>query len=271
MAIDAKSFIEKHKDHLTPEEITEIEDTSRGYMSSQDYNRNFNKMKADTAAEREAIAAEAARVKNHEQALRQWEADNMFGPTAVTPPAPVNGNFVSKADFDAAIKATEERILGQVGPAVGGVFALAQWMPKFYADYATSYGKQLDAEKFIAFCNENKIADPHLGYKLFTTEDEKTRLAKDHASELVKAGEDAVRAFRTQHHLPETPLNRTPMSSPLMRTPRPVVPGVPAVPVVPAAPVVPAQPAAPAVAAMNLAAPDLADRMQANFMQALEK
>lgn len=268
MAIDANSvqaFIDKHKEHLTPEEITEIADTAKGYMSGQDYNRKMNAGKQELQTAQQLATAELQRAQAHEAALQKWEAENMFGPTATSPAPPPAGNFISKADFDAALKATEDRILGQVGPAVGGVFALAQWMPKFYADYQTSYGKQLDAEKFITFCNENKIADPHLGYKLFTTEDEKARLTKQHETDLVKAGEDAVRAFRTQHHLPETPLNRPAIPSPLMRTPRPVAP------VVPVVPVVPAQPAAPTVAAMTAAAPDLADRMQQNFMQALEK
>lgn len=267
MAIDANSvqaFIDKHKDHLTPEEITEIQDTAKGYMSGSDYQRNFNRLKTETAEEKRAAAAEMQAAKEHEANLRQWEAEHMFGPTA-TSPAPPAGTYISKADYDAGIKAVEERILGQVGPAVGGVFALAQWMPKFYADYFNSYGKQLDSEKFIAFCNDNKIADPHLGYKLFTTDDEKARMTTQHQADIVKAGEDAVRAFRTQNHLPETPLNRVPVPSPFMRVSRP------AAPVVTAAPVVAPQPAAPAVAAMNAAAPDLADRMQANFMQALEK
>lgn len=267
MAIDANSvqaFIDKHKDHLTPEEIVEIQETSKGYMSGSDYQRNFNRLKTETAAEKKANEEYAER-------LRQWEAENVLAAPLAAPniqQQPPTGNFISRADYEAGLKAVEDRILGQVGPAVGGVFALAQWMPKFYADYFSSYGKQLDSEKFIAFCNDNKIADPHLGYKLFTTEDEKERLTKTHQADLVKAGEDAVRAFRTQNHLPETPVNRVAIPSPLMRTPRPQAPPPPPVA---APPPVQQQAAPPAVAAMQQAAPDLADRMQANFMQALEK
>jgi hypothetical protein len=270
MAIDARSFIDKHKDHLTAEEVAEIEDTARGYMSGQDYNRNFNRLKTETAEEKRLAAAEMQAAKDHEANLRDWEREHMFGSTAVAQ-APA-GDFISKTDFQAALKAQEDRILGQVAPAVGGLYALSTVMPQFYHDYAKAYDKQFPAQKFIDFCNENKIADPALGYKLFTTEDEKERLTKSHAADIVKAGEDAVRAFRTQNHLPETPINRVSVPSPLMRTPRPI------------APVAPAQAQAPTVAALNQVAPTLTQpvipaamspegqqAMQANFTQALEK
>ena len=299
---DVNAFLTKHQAVLTPEEIEQVKELQKGYMRNEDYQRGYNKLKSDFASKEAALDA-------HEEKLTQWEEDHIrllnernaieqkFGPidrfiqTANpellrTP----TGDLVNKADVQAlqtelaSSKSQVEALKGQVDNLAAGTLVMVTKLPKYMQEYQKKYEKEFDSDKFIAFCQENSIANPDQAYRLFTLQDEEEYRKKQYDADIAKAKDDAVREFATKHHIPEAVATRiSPFRLP-GTSGRISAPGDGPTPTVarPAtaapAPVVAPPPVASSFATSSSAlassmsgASDLAARMQANFLAVKDK
>jgi hypothetical protein len=275
MPFDVNAFLAAHQDKLTAEEQTELR---AGYLRNEDYQRNFNRLKQE---HEQRIAAEDTYHNQLTAYEQRVQLANVLEQRLGVPleqlvqtanPAllqsPTTGEMVSRADIDALRTSMKNEVIAELAPAVTGTFHLAVNMPRYSWDYQQRYGKMLDGQKFVDFCRDNNISDSDLGFKLYTSEDEKTYLADQHQKELQRVREETERSVLSRHHIPE-PSSRPTLRSPLMRTFTPQTDAPAPVPAPVVTPVAPAPAPSAVPASVATAAPDLAARMQADFLKAL--
>lgn len=279
MAFNIEEFLKKNEATLPKEDLDEIR---RGYLAGSDYQRFMNTTKTDHARRLKEI-------EEHEAKLLAWETDaqeamrvraeieQRFGPVdrflATADPrilSTPSGDFVARADVEkliaASVSTVEQRFNQMLGQVAEGAIQLSDKMPRFQRDFERRYGRDFDGGAFRTFINDNNIADLDLGYKLFTSEDERKFTEDKHAKELEAAKAEGAREFATRHHIPE--VSRTSIPSPILRlAPRPLASPQPAVS--PAAPLTPSVPAAPSAMMPSGMAPDKQQEMQRNFEKAL--
>lgn len=294
LPFDVNAFIEKHKSSLSVEELTGVQELSKGYMSNSDYQRKMNALKAEHAQKMadedayhqklQAYEQEHIRLLElREQIERSYGSIDNFKPTAdpnVSRNAQgdlVSTNLINElkqtiSTLESKISSTQESL----GQFAAGSLTLMHKLPKYVRDYESKYEKDFDGASFMQFAQENNIADPDQAYKLFVLKDEQDYLKKQHQKEIEEAKAQAVRDFASRHHIPED--RPQPRNNPLRMPVRPqqVQQLTQTTPTVVAAP-------APAPAAASVASPstnlqqatsgatDLAARMQANFLANKDK